>query len=250
VNYKSDKLEMPIEVVTVINVIIGAILGISLEFLLKDYLVHILDGIDRKYLMIIICFLFIGEVALEFSRHRQIPIGMSRRNARILALLILLAIPLIWFLWWYKDLLISSFMVLMAMTALFSNTVRTGFWKSFFIAAPAITLGVVIGSSGAIFVENTLDYGNPIADTNVVIVDHRLAQSDLSGNYPLKAAEYVVVRDDKEIKVGVSGVQMEKVYHVPKDIVITFNGQPILPDGKKMDFSLERGKNYMLILED
>jgi hypothetical protein len=249
-NENSNRIEIPPYIFTVLGIIIGVTASILLELSLIPIFEEITCDAPAVFIIIIAILLIIVLVALEYYRHLQIRVCLSKRKASAFALIILLAIPIVWLSMSQRELLVSCLLVMMSVAVLLSTVVRAVLWKSLFIAVPAITLGVVVGSSGVIFAENIIDYGNPIAGANVVVVDHSLTVSDLGGNYPVKAADYVVIRDSNEVRVGISGMPMQKLYQVPVDLEITFNGQSILPDGKERYFTLERGKSYMLTLED
>lgn len=223
-----------------IGTIVGCLLGPDIESLTFN-IPHL-----NKLIFVLFCILTYLIIDHLYRQHYT---HLSTKEMT-LAILIFLTIPIVWLSMTHMAELISCILILMSISALLSTVVRIAFLKSILIAVPAITLGVVVGSSGVIFAENTINYGNPIADANVIAVDHSLALPDISGNYPVKATEYIVVRDDNGIRIEVPGIPRQKTYQIPKDVVITFNGQSILPDGRQRHITLERGKSYTLTLED
>lgn len=235
--------------------ITGAILATLVEVLLRSYLDPVIEWLNNNGLMtIVIALLFVILVALEFSRRYSITV--SKRTAIALGMVTLLTIPFAWLSMNQAGIIVSSLnlililMVLMALTAFLSPIVPgiNAILRSLMIAVPAISLGVALGASSVTFVGNTIDSGTPFPDATVIVVDHSLGFPSLSGNYPVKALTYAVVRDSNEIKVCISGLPKKESYHASKDIEIVFDGHPITPDGKERDFTLEGGKSYKLIL--
>lgn len=258
---ESRGFEIPFYYLSGASLILEVILKIMIEHPLKITLTPVINwlndhGLPTEILSMIavfILYLIMGSYA-----HRRIRLKMSNRSAVILGMMIILAIPLVWFALNLKGAgtaSASSLLALMALTAIvawISPAIPDGstLLRSLFIAFPAISLGVALGTSGAVFAENISEHGTIVPSATVNVIDHVSIVDSKNGNYLLPAMTYWVVRDSNKIKIGFNGMPGEKSqYDVSKEVQIIFDGQSILPDGNESHFTLKGGKHYTLILE-
>ncbi len=256
---KIDNAKRSPFILVVLGAIIPKLFSILFDGILSIWSEPAISWLSNNKELYIAAFVivFIVYAALEMHRHHPIQVSSSKRSAKLLGLIILLSVPFIVLSANQAGMRTLNFnailiwMVLMSISA-FSSAFIPGIGtsvKSLLIAVPAISLGVAIGTSGAMLGENVIDYGTPFPDATVVVTDHRYDLPSLSGNYPVKALTYVVVRDSNEIRVGIPGIPKEESCRISKYLEVTFDGHAIPPDGEARYFTLEGGKSYTLILK-
>ncbi len=243
-------------ILSIISIALEAVLKILIESPLKFTLAPLVEWLNYNGFLEALSFIFLFTfyVIIGLYTHNFISLKIFGKYIVLLGVMILFAIYLLWLLailksttWIFIPLL--ALMALAIIAARISPSVLNGgsLIKSLFFAVPAISLGVALGSSGFDFAVNMTEYGTPFADATLVVVDH-FNNPSLSGNYPMKATRYDVIRDDNEIKISIQGTPLHELLHVSKDIDISFEGISIPPDGNKRSFILEGSKRYKLIL--
>ena len=249
--------------ISIFRLIISSFISTLFLILLHGLLLTCFEPIIRWFqdhiglYIAVLSILFTSIIALEIKSYYPFRVSSSKRATKLLGLIILLSIPFIALSanqagipTWILN-LILIWTVLMSISA-FSSALIPGIgelYKSLVIALPAMSLGVVIATSGVTFAENIISYGTLIPDATVTVVDHRPDSISLSGNYPVNALTYAVKRNSNEIRIGIPGTPKVESFRISKDRSIFFDGQLMPPDCMERYLTLEPGKRYTLILK-
>ena len=113
----------------------------------------------------------------------------------------------------------------------------------------SIGLGVALGTSGVMIAENLANDSAIIPYSTIMIIDHSIGTSSISGTYKANALTYEIERYNNEIEVGLLGLPGRKTIPANNGLRIIFDGQSIPPDGIKRRFTLKGGETYLIQVE-
>jgi hypothetical protein len=249
---KSNELVIPIKGLSLLGILLEGIMGNLVEKLLGRYIGPMIDYLNSYGIIQIFLSLSIYILLCLIKKYsgRDVKVKLSPRNAAILGILIVMMIPFVFIAYNLKSGSISNpntimtWMVLTALGAWISPSVpnsRTAI-KSILVAIPAISLGVAVGFTGMVLVENYVNYGTPCPDAYLILNDHI---GTMSQSTHIPAMTYSIQRDTKKVLVSIPFAPIKKSIPLPSEDKLVFDGRTIPPDGITRPFSLEGGKNYI-----
>jgi hypothetical protein len=242
---------VPIKGLSFLGILLEVFLGNLVEKLLGRYIDPMINYIN-SYGMIQILLsisIYIFLCIIKNYSGRDFKVNLSSRNAAILGILLLMMIPFVFLAYNLKNGPIFNpntmlmWMVLTALGALVSPSVPNSHVavRSILVAIPAISLGVAVGFTGMVLVENYVDGGTLCPVAYLTINDH-ISTKDQSICIP--AITYSLQRDNNEVVVSIPFTPIKRSIPLPAKDKLIFEGHPIPPDEIARTFNLERGKNY------